>query len=130
MKRKPLRFMANGLPRCVAAPFYNGNAKTEPGAIVCRVAPSFTRMGSFQLFPFRGELEELKQFLDFTIAADFPHLLQNGADLNDETQAFEVYGQWFAEVCRSTAELMVHWILMSRPVPLSCSSRCFPVTGN
>jgi len=90
--------------------FYNGDAKYEPGAIVCRVAPSFIRMGSFQLFPFRGELDELKQFLNFTIKSDFPHLLADGADLSDQTQAFEVYGQWFAEVCRTTAELMVHWM--------------------
>ncbi len=90
--------------------FYNGDAKYEPGAVVCRVAPSFIRMGSFQLFPFRGELEELKQFLDFTIKSDFPHLLTDGADLSNEAQAFEVYGEWFAEVCRSTAELMVHWM--------------------
>lgn len=90
--------------------FYNGNPQQEPGAIVCRVAPSFTRMGSFQLFASRGELDKLKEFLDFTIAADFPHLLEEGADLSNEAQAFEVYGRWFSEVCRTTAELMVHWM--------------------
>ena len=90
--------------------FYDGNPQQEPGAIVCRVAQSFTRMGSFQLFPSRGELDELKAFLDFTIAADFPHLLAEETDLSDETQAFEVYGRWFSEVCRTTAELMVHWM--------------------
>lgn len=29
--------------------FYNGNAKLEPGAVVCRVARSFVRFGTFQL---------------------------------------------------------------------------------
>ncbi|MGA1195454.1 MAG: protein adenylyltransferase SelO family protein, partial [Candidatus Latescibacterota bacterium] len=29
--------------------FYDGNPKNEPGAVVCRVAPSFTRFGNFQL---------------------------------------------------------------------------------
>lgn len=90
--------------------FYNGNPQKEPGAIVCRVAQSFTRMGSFQLFPSRGELDELKQFLDFTMRSDFPHLLDEGTDLNDQAQAFAVYGRWFSEVCRTTAELMVHWM--------------------
>ena len=89
---------------------YSGNPQPEPGAIVCRVAPSFTRMGSFQLFPFRGELDKLKAFLDFTLQADFPHLLPDGVDLSDEKQAFEAYGRWFSEVCRLTAELMVHWM--------------------
>jgi len=90
--------------------FYNGDAKYEPGAVVCRVAPSFIRMGSFQLFSFRSELDELKQFLNFTITSDFPHLLANGADLSDQAKAFEIYGEWFKEVCRTTAELMVHWM--------------------
>jgi uncharacterized protein YdiU (UPF0061 family) len=29
--------------------FYNGNARLEPGAVVCRVSQSFVRFGSFQL---------------------------------------------------------------------------------
>jgi len=33
--------------------FYNGNPKAEPGAIVCRVAPSFTRFGNFEIFAVR-----------------------------------------------------------------------------
>jgi len=35
--------------------FYDGNAKQERGAIVCRVAPSFLRFGSFQLPVSRGD---------------------------------------------------------------------------
>jgi len=34
--------------------FYNGNPKPEPGAVVCRVAPSFTRFGNFQIFAARA----------------------------------------------------------------------------
>ena len=29
---------------------YDGNAKPEPGAIVCRVSPSFIRFGNFEIF--------------------------------------------------------------------------------
>lgn len=37
-------------PPCTHPPqFYNGNAKLEPGAVVCRVARSFIRFGTFQL---------------------------------------------------------------------------------
>ena len=35
---------------------YDGNPAPEPGAIVCRVAPSFTRFGSFELFPREASL--------------------------------------------------------------------------
>jgi uncharacterized protein YdiU (UPF0061 family) len=80
--------------------FYNGNPRPEPGAVVCRVAPSFTRFGSFQIFTARKELELLKKLVDYTIRTDFPHL---GGPCP------EVYLQWFEEVCRSTAEMIVHW---------------------
>ncbi len=35
--------------------FYDGNPRPEPGAVVCRVAPSFTRFGNFQLPAARGD---------------------------------------------------------------------------
>ena len=80
--------------------FYDGNPKMEPGAVVCRVAPSFTRFGNFQIFAARGDLETLKRLADFTIRRDFPHL-------GDPTIA--VYLKWFEEVCKKTAEMIVHW---------------------
>ncbi len=84
--------------------FYNGNAKLEPGAIVCRTAPSFIRFGSFQIFTARGEHDVLKQLADFTIRSDFPHLLPKSGQIEKAT-----YIRWFEEVCRLTAELIVHW---------------------
>ena len=38
--------------------FYNGNAKLEPGAVVCRVAKSFIRFGTFQLPATRWVLKQ------------------------------------------------------------------------
>ena len=35
--------------------FYDGHAQAEPGAIVCRVAPSFLRFGHFELPAMRGD---------------------------------------------------------------------------
>jgi uncharacterized protein YdiU (UPF0061 family) len=81
--------------------FYDGNPKPEPGAVVCRVAPSFTRFGNFQIFASREEIEVLKQLMDYTIRIDFPHL-------GDPSP--EVYLEWFAEVCRTTTELVIHWM--------------------
>jgi uncharacterized protein YdiU (UPF0061 family) len=80
--------------------FYNGNPKPEPGAVVCRVAPSFTRFGNFQIFAARGELDLMKKLLDYTIRTDFPQLGEPSRD---------VYLAWFEEVCRRTAEMIVHW---------------------
>ncbi|MGF1548076.1 MAG: YdiU family protein [Thiotrichales bacterium] len=81
--------------------FYDGNPEEEPGAIVCRVAPSFLRFGNFELFSARGEIELLRQLVDYTIRTDFPHLGEPGRD---------TYAAWFDEVCQRTAELMVHWM--------------------
>src|SRR5579871_2190273 len=44
--------------------FYDGNAKPEPGAVVCRVAPSFIRFGNFELPASRGDLALLRQLAD------------------------------------------------------------------
>jgi len=81
--------------------FYDGNAKLEPGAIVCRVAPSFIRFGNFEIFTVRDDLAVLEQLVDFTIARDFPHL--GGEPLERRTQ-------WFREVCERTAVMIVHWM--------------------
>jgi uncharacterized protein YdiU (UPF0061 family) len=80
--------------------FYNGNPRPEPGAVVCRVAPSFTRFGNFQIFAARGEIDVLRKLLDYTIRTDFPHLGEPSLD---------VYLKWFEEVCRRTADMIVHW---------------------
>lgn len=81
--------------------FYDGNAKPEPGAVVCRVAPSFVRFGNFQIFASRGEVEPLRALLDYTIETDFP-------DLGEPSVS--TYVRWFEEVCRLTALMIVHWM--------------------
>jgi uncharacterized protein YdiU (UPF0061 family) len=81
--------------------FYDGHPVAEPGAIVCRVAPSFTRFGHFELPAARGERALLQRLVEFTIARDFPELALNPAhDL----------AAWFGEICERTARLMVHWM--------------------
>jgi uncharacterized protein YdiU (UPF0061 family) len=80
--------------------FYDGNPRTELGAVVCRVAPSFTRFGSFQILAARSDVDLLKKLVDYTIRTDFP-------ELGEPSTA--VYAQWFSEVCRRTAEMIVHW---------------------
>jgi uncharacterized protein YdiU (UPF0061 family) len=80
--------------------FYDGNPKPEPGAVVCRVAPSFTRFGNFQICTARGDIDLLRKLADYTIVTDFPHLGPPSA---------AVYLTWFEEICRRTAQMIVHW---------------------
>ncbi|MFT4248611.1 MAG: YdiU family protein [Pseudomonas sp.] len=81
--------------------FYDGRPRAEPGAVVCRVAPSFVRFGSFELPASRGDLALLRRLADFTISRDFPELRGEGEAL---------YAAWFAQVCERTAEMVAHWM--------------------
>ena len=81
--------------------FYDGRPKAEPGAVVCRVAPSFTRFGNFQLFASRGEIDVLRQLVDYTIETDFPEL---------GPPSKTIYVEWMAEICRRTAVMIVNWM--------------------
>jgi len=80
--------------------FYDGNARSELGAVVCRVAPSFIRFGSFEIHAARKNIGLLRKLVDYTIRTDFPHLGDPSPD---------VYLAWFNEVCIKTAEMIVHW---------------------
>src|SRR3954447_10585345 len=54
--------------------FYDGHPAPEPGAVVCRVAPSFVRFGNFQILAANKELEPLKQLADYIVTNHFPEL--------------------------------------------------------
>jgi uncharacterized protein YdiU (UPF0061 family) len=81
--------------------FYDGHPRYEPGAIVCRVAPTFIRFGNFEIFTSRQDIETLRYLADFTIRRDFPELTPGGP---------ETYLAWFRNICLSTADLMIHWM--------------------
>jgi uncharacterized protein YdiU (UPF0061 family) len=83
--------------------FYDGRARPEPGAVVCRVAPSFVRFGTFELPASRGDAALLARLADFVIDRDFPHLAAlPGPDARRAA--------WLAEVAERTARLVVHWM--------------------
>ena len=81
--------------------FYDGHPRREPGAIVCRVAPSFIRFGNFELPAARGDVDLLRQWVDFTLARDFPDLPGSGEDR---------IAAWFGQVCERTAVMVAHWM--------------------
>jgi uncharacterized protein YdiU (UPF0061 family) len=81
--------------------FYDGHPRPEPGAVVCRVSPTFIRFGNFEIFAARRDLATLERLVDFTIARDFPEI---------EGDAATRRARWFAEVCARTARLMAQWM--------------------
>jgi uncharacterized protein YdiU (UPF0061 family) len=76
--------------------FYDGHPRPEPGAVVCRVAPSFLRFGNFQILAAQREHEELQRLAAYVLKNFFPEQ-GNIEDL-------------FREVCRRTGLLMADWM--------------------
>ncbi|KAL5976877.1 hypothetical protein ACLOJK_021212 [Asimina triloba] len=103
--------------------FYDGNPKDEPGAIVCRVAQSFLRFGSFQIHAIRGkeDLEIVRQLADYTIRHHFPHIenMRKSDCVSFVTEGLESsasvdltsnkYAAWAVEVAERTASLIAQW---------------------
>lgn len=82
--------------------FYDGRPSAEPGAVVCRVAPSFVRFGNFELLTARKSPALLAKLADYVIETHHRELAQY--------QGKERYLRWFEHVCRATAEVVVHWM--------------------
>jgi uncharacterized protein YdiU (UPF0061 family) len=99
---RALSLVATG-DKVVRDMFYDGNPEREPGAIVCRVAPSFTRFGHFEIHAARNDKALLKQLVEFTIARDFPEL-DLPADPVDRV------GAWFGVIAERTAVMVAHWM--------------------
>ena len=98
--------------------FYDGNPRLEPGAIVCRVAPSFLRFGSFELFASRGDVDNLRRLAGYAIGVHFPALLgeDTAGDARDDARADwqalatpERVAAFFAQIARRTAVMVAHW---------------------
>ena len=87
--------------------FYDGNAKLEPGAVVCRVARSFVRFGSFELPASRGEVDLIKDLADHVIRTCYPELQPDAAEGAPIAQ--ETYLRWFQEISQRTAKMVAHW---------------------
>ena len=78
---------------------YNGHAAYEPGAVVCRTAPSFIRFGNFEIFSRRNDIANLRLLADYTILHHFPYL-------SDQENK---YLAMYREVASITCALMVEW---------------------
>ena len=85
--------------------FYDGNAKPELGAVVCRVAPSFTRFGNFQLPASRGDIDLVKRLVSYTITTDFS---DDFPDVVEPTK--DNILQWYKKVSERTLDMVLHWM--------------------
>lgn len=80
---------------------YDGRPSPEPGAIVCRVAPSFIRFGSFQIHTLSGDYQTLQNIVDYTIKNHFPT-----HSITDDDSRIE----WLKQIADETAFMIAHWM--------------------
>ncbi|MDT3708370.1 MAG: YdiU family protein [Thiobacillus sp.] len=71
----------------------------ETAALVTRLAPSFVRFGSFEVFYYRNQVETIRHLADYVIARYYPEL----ATLADP------YPEFLRQAALRTAELMAQW---------------------
>lgn len=74
----------------------------ETGAMVLRMAPSHVRFGSFEVFYYRGQYEQIRELADWVIEHHYPELLER----EDRYLAF------YRKVIDRTAKLMAQWQLV------------------
>jgi uncharacterized protein YdiU (UPF0061 family) len=80
---------------------YDGNPAPEPGAVVCRVAPSFIRFGSFQIHTASGDESTLRALVDYTIKNHFPN-----HSVHDDPSRIA----WLIQIAEQTAIMISHWM--------------------
>ena len=80
---------------------YNGNPSEEIGAVVCRVAPSFLRFGSFQIHSSTGDVATLKALVEHTVETHFP---SHSCDDDDGMIT------WLSHIAEETALMVAHWM--------------------
>jgi uncharacterized protein YdiU (UPF0061 family) len=73
-----------------------------PGAVLTRVASSHVRVGTFQFFAARGDVEGLRVLADYVVARHYPEAARTGRQ----------YHALLDAVARAQAELIARWMLV------------------
>ena len=79
------------------APVYRETIETS--AVLTRISPSHVRFGTFELFYYRGQYDEVKTLADYVIREFYPQI----------AEAENKYLDFLREVVRRTAELIARW---------------------
>lgn len=80
--------------------FYDGHPAPEPGAVVCRLSPTFLRFGNFEFFAANKDEENLRKLLEYTIHEFYPDI-----DPSSDSAGLD----FFREICHKTISLILEW---------------------
>jgi uncharacterized protein YdiU (UPF0061 family) len=81
----------------------------EMGSVMIRMAPSFIRFGSFELFASRGQDDKVKELADFVLSTYYPSLLKTEQSSEQQISNKNPYQLLFEKVVINTAELIAKW---------------------
>lgn len=118
------------LSRASGGGFPPDRMNVEPGAVMCRVSPSFLRVAQLELFAQRQELPELVRLCDLACYREFPLLLERVDCSNTKVGRNEAidaslksplpppwpvgsprrYVELFRCICEATSALVVDWL--------------------
>jgi len=73
--------------------------RIETGAMLTRLAPSHVRFGSFEVFYYRNQFEQIRRLADYVIEHHYPDLLE----------AEHRYDAFLQRVIDKTADLIAQW---------------------
>jgi len=73
--------------------------RIETAAVLTRLAPSHVRFGTFEVFYYRGQHQQIAELADYVIARHFSHL-------TDDADKYQLF---LNEVAQRTARLMAQW---------------------
>ena len=80
--------------------------KSELGAVGCRTATSFLRLGQFELFHHNGETDLLAELAEHALSREFGHLLVQHPEESKAQQMVRM----FDEICERHAHLVAEWL--------------------
>ncbi|KAI8622449.1 hypothetical protein BC830DRAFT_1057150 [Chytriomyces sp. MP71] len=110
---------ALGVPTSRSLTLVTGSRKVvreeglELGAVVCRLAPTWIRFGSFEILYSRGQFDLLKQLADYVIEYHFPEVLLKSSPTSGDVTADSLqtnkYILWLQSVVSKTADMIAHW---------------------
>jgi uncharacterized protein YdiU (UPF0061 family) len=74
----------------------------QPGAVLCRVAASHIRVGTFEFFAARGQRDHVRRLADYVIARHYPELKDSPSP----------YLDLFCKVRDAQASLVARWMMV------------------
>lgn len=101
-------------------PFFNGNVRLENCAVVTRLAPTFLRFGSFEIFKERDRVTKekgpskglkqkmLKPMLDYLLSNFFKDINEQFSEDDSSSQMLQ-YNLMFEQIVKDTAQMVALW---------------------